>query len=318
MIAQLFAALLATTGLPESQTAAEPQVSSAESEQAVRLEDVEVTGRRLDSLIQSFVNEVAAPNAGRGIARWDRTLCVGVANLRGDVAHYIVDRVSTVAEDVGLTPGEPGCKPNLLIVATDDGDALATHMVENNKRALRMGGSGMDQGGAALRRFQETDRPVRWWLVSMPVDSETGQRAVRLPGECMNACLSPMDYAPTINVSSASRLTTQVVDNIFRAIIVVDVSKIGAVDTVQLADYIAMVSLAQIDPTADTNAYSSILNVFSSPSSTPHLTEWDKAYLDGLYGAQRTRQNERAGKSEIQSSIRRAHARLAEATPATD
>ncbi len=314
MIAALLALAL-SAGAPPAQSA--QSAAPAPEDQAVRLEDIQVSGRRLDDLIQSFVSEVAAPNRGRGIARWDRSVCVGAVNLRREAAQYLVDRVSTVAEDLGLSPGDPGCTPNLLIVATADGDAFARELVERRRRALRMGGSGMDRGAAALRDFQETSRPVRWWQVSMPVDSETGQRAVRIPGECTNDCSSPMDYAPTINVSSASRLTTQIVDNIFRAIIVVDVSKTGAVNSEQLADYIAMVSLAQIDPTADTSAYASILNVFNDPSSASSLTEWDKAYLNGLYDAQRTRQNVRAGKSEIQSSIRRAHARLADETPPT-
>ena len=314
MIAALLALAL-SAGAPSGQ-AAQPAPPSHE-DQAVRLEDIQVSGRRLDDLIESFVGEVAAPNRGRGIARWDRSVCVGAVNLRREAAQYVVDRVSTVAEDLGLKAGDPGCTPNLLIIATADGDAFARELVERRRRALRMGGSGMDRGAAALRDFQETSRPVRWWQVSMPVDSETGQRAVRIPGECTNDCSDPMDYAPVISVSSASRLTTQIVDNIFRAIIVVDVSKTNAVNSMQLADYIAMVSLAQIDPTADTSAYASILNVFNDPSSAPYLTEWDKAYLDGLYGAQRTRQNVQAGKSEIQSSIRRAHARLADETPPT-
>lgn len=309
MIAAIIALLLSAGTFPE-QASTQP-VLPVQEDEAVRLEDVQVTGRRLDALIESFVSEVAAPNRGRGIARWDRSVCVGAVNLRREVAQYLVDRVSTVAEDQGLDAGDPGCTPNLLIVATADGDAFARELVEKRRRALRMGGSGMDRGGAALRDFQDTSRPVRWWQVSMPTDSETGQRAIRIPGECANACSGPMDYAPVINVASASRLTTQIVDNIFRAIIVVDLSKTGDVNSAQLADYIAMVSLAQIDPTADTSAYASILNVFSDPNSAASLTEWDKAYLEGLYDAQRTHKNIRAGTTEIEASIRRAHSRLA-------
>lgn len=317
MIAQLLAALLATTALPDSQASAQPQTSAAESEQAVRLEDLEVTGRRLDSLIRSFVGEVAAPNSGRAIARWDGSICVGVANLRGDAAQYITDRVSTVAEDLGLTTGQPGCRPNLLIIATDDGNALAAHLIENNKRALRMGGSGMDRGGAALRRFQETDRPVRWWQVSIPVDSETGLRANSLFGECQAPCTSPADHAPVISTFAGSRLRTQIVENIFRTIVIVDVDDINEVSLTQLADYIAMVSLAQINPEADTSAYASILNVFDDLSVSEGLTEWDKAYLGGLYNAERSQKNLRSGKTEIAASIQRAHAQLAEAAEET-
>lgn len=310
MIAQVLAALFATGALSESQASSQPQISTPESERAVQLDDLEVTGRRMDSLIRSFVDEVAAPNAGRGIARWDGSICVGVANLRGDAARYIVDRVSTVAEDVGLTPGTPGCSPNLMIIATDDGGTLAAHMVDSHKRALRMGGTGMDRGGAALRRFQETDRPVRWWQVSMPINSETGQRAISLPGECQAPCTSPMDHAPAISTFSASRLRTQIVDNIFRTIVILDVDDISQVSITQLADYIAMVSLAQIDPEADTSAYASILNVFDDASISLGLTEWDKAYLSGLYNAERSQKNMRSGKTEIAASIQRAHTRL--------
>lgn len=309
MIAQLLAMAL-IAGNPTAQ-AQEASPQAATQDQAVRLEDIQVSGRRLDSLIEDFVGEVAAPNRGRGIARWDRSVCVGAVNLRQEAAQYLVDRVSTVAEDLGLDPGNPGCTPNILIVATADGDAFAQALVEKQRRALRMGGSGMDRGAAALRDFQETTRPVRWWQVSMPVDSETGQQAVRIPGECQGSCTSPMDSAPVVKVSFASRLSTQIVDNIFRAIVIVDVDQIGSVDINQLADYIAMVSLAQIDPKADTSAYSSILNVFADNSVAGSLTEWDKAYLNGLYDAKRSQQNLRAGTSEIEASIRRAHTRLA-------
>ena len=37
----------------------------------------------------------------------------------------------------------------------------------------------------------------------------------------------------------------------------------------QLADYVAMVTLAQIDPDADTRGYASILNLFQTPDAAP-------------------------------------------------
>ena len=314
MIAQILALAL-SAGTPLDSAPAQASAAAAE-DQAVRLEDIQVSGRRLDALIENFVGEVAAPNRGRGIARWDRSVCVGAVNLRREAAQYLVDRVSTVAQDLGLSPGAPGCTPNVLIVATADGDGFARELVEKRRRALRMGGSGMDRGGAALRDFQETSRPVRWWQVSMPVDSETGQRATRIPGECNAPCTDPIDYAPVINVFAASRLSTQIVDNIFRTIVIVDVNEINRVNSAQLADYIAMVTLAQIDPKADTSAYASILNVFNDPSSASSMTEWDKAYLGGLYDAQRTQKNLRAGTTEIEASIRRAHRQLADANGA--
>lgn len=328
MIALLLAGALLSA--PDPYTASGPYTAAADQDPAasatapqdapLRLEDVTVTGRPLDSLIRDFVSEVAEPNPRRGLARWSGDVCVGVANLRVDAAQYLADRVSTVAEDLGLDPGQPGCTPTIMIVATHDGGELASSLVEERRRAFRMGGSGMDRGRAALEDFQETDRPVRWWQMSLPVDSETGLRATRIPGECRDPCDSPETYAPHIDVFAASRVRTQIVDNIVRTIVIVDVDDVAGLSVQQLADYIAMVTLAQINPDADTSAYSSILNVFEDPESSPHLTDWDLAYLDGLYAAERNHANRRANRTEVAASIRRAHQRSHEGqdAPAED
>src|SRR5690606_30477746 len=236
-------------------------------QEAVDLGEVEITGRPLDDMIRSFVNEVAEPNRRRGLARWDDRICIGVANLRAPAAQYIIDRVSTIADGLGVVPGEPGCRPNVIIIASDDADGLARTLVEERRRAFRMGGSGMDRGRAALEAFVASDQPVRRWQMSMPTDSETGGRASKIPGGCSGACSSPGDFAPTISIFAASRLTTQIVDYIFRTIVILDIDQVTQVSGQQLADYVAMVTLAQIDPEADTSGYASVLNVFADPAS---------------------------------------------------
>ncbi|HST90949.1 MAG TPA: hypothetical protein VLJ13_01985, partial [Brevundimonas sp.] len=240
--------------------------------------------------------------------------CVGAANLRPETAQYIVDRVSTVAQDVGLRSGGPGCAPNLLIVASSDAEAVARGLVAARPVAFRMGGGGMDRGRNALDDFQKTDRPIRWWQVSMPVDAESGVRATRIPGDCdpttcNDAVGSVLGYAPNVAVFAASRIRTQIVDDIFRTVVVIDVDDVSSLSALQIADYIAMVSLAQIDPDADTSAYASILNVFQDGSDVPTLTGWDRAYLEGLYKAERNLVSRAAGRNEVEATILRAHAR---------
>lgn len=284
----------------------------------VTLEDVTVTGRPLERMIQDFVGQVAEPNRRRGLARWEGAVCVGVANLRTESAQYLADRISTVAEDLGLDPGAPGCTPNVLVVATSDAGGLARALVGERRRAFRMGGAGMDRGGDALEDFVTTDRPVRWWQMAMPVDSESGARATRLPGDCegigcAGGANSVMAFAPQVKVFAASRLQTQVVDNLIRAVVIVDVDDVSHLSILQLADYIAMVSLAQIDPDADTRAYASILNVFDDAGSAAHLTDWDLAYLGGLYGAERNSRSRLTNRQELVDSIRDAHGELQDA-----
>ena len=308
MIKLLLAGALATAPLQDPAAQAGP----------VTLEDVTVTGRPLERMIQDFVGEVAEPNRRRGLARWEGDICVGVANLRPEAAQYLADRISTVAEDLGLSPGAPGCTPDVLVVATDDAGGLARALVGERRRAFRMGVAGMDRGGDALEDFVETERPVRWWQMALPVDAETGARATRIAGDCEGPTCgggnwNVMAFAPQVEVFSASRLRSQVVDNLIRAVVIVDVDELKDVTILQLADYIAMVSLAQIDPDADTSGYASILNVFDDPASADHLMDWDMAYLGGLYAAERNARSRLTNRQEIVDSIHDAHGQLQDA-----
>ncbi len=319
MSASLILAALISAWQPDPTATATAQVrpvqatvSSDSQDDPVDLGEIVVEGRRLDDLVRNFVGEVAAPNDGRGLARWDRRLCVGVVNLRRETAEYIADRISTVAEDLGVGAGDPGCEPNVLVVATSDGRALARTMVDERPRAFRRGGSGMDQGRGALRDFVETDKPIRWWQVSLPVDSETGGIATSIPGVCRPPCDSPMAYAPIVKLNTGSRLRTQIVDHFYQSLIIVEIDRLGHLTVPQLADYLAMVSMAQIDPQAETSNYASILNVVDNPEQYTSLTEWDQAYLAGLYSADQSLLNRRANSSEVSRSILRAHRQLQE------
>ena len=244
-----------------------------------QLGDVVVEGRRLRSVVQDFVGEVTAPaTSNRGPARWNGPVCIGVVNLRAEVAQYIVDRASDVARELGLEAGEPGCAANVLIIAAADGQAVADGIVEERRRAFVPGGSGMNRSLSALEDFRTSDAPVRWWHVSAPVDSETGQLATRMPGQ----------DAPQTAVSRASRIRTDIRDDMFRAIIIVDITKVESLTLPQLADYCTLIALAQVDPQADVASFETILNVFIDPTISG-LTSWDRDYLGALYAIEQNR-----------------------------
>lgn len=285
----------------------------------VDLGEVIVDGRRIDDLADHFVSEVAAPSQRRGLARWRGGVCVGVANLRADVAQYITDRVSEVARDLGLAAGAPGCHPSIIVVAVSDANRFTPLFVNMRPALFRTGGSGMDRGSGALEAFKTNDQAVRWWTVSAPVDSDTLEIATRLPGMVRGNGVSagaggsgPLAYAPILQRRGVSRLSSQVVDDTKRVFVILDVDKTRDVSLTQLADYISLVSLAQIDPEADTSAYNTVLNLFNgAPSAAPAgLTDWDTAYLNGLYDAVRTRQNRRSSALEVVTSIVKAHEKL--------
>lgn len=277
----------------------------AQEPPAVTVEDVTVEGQRLADFVREFVVETAAPARGRGLARWHRPICAGVVNLDPRLAQPIVDRISQVGLELGLRIGEPGCRANVFVVFTEDSGALTRQLVEEHRRAFHVGTGGIDRGQAALAVFTTTDLPVRWWHTSMPVNAATGNRAIRLPG----------GSAPQIKVFAASRLTTQIRDDLLRSMVIVDIDRLEDVNLAQLADYVALVSLAQIDPEADVRPYDTILNLFDDPQGVGGLTDWDWSYLNALYATQDApvlRRNH-AAQTEIVAGVMARDRRRAEA-----
>lgn len=280
---------------------------------ASELDEVLVEGQRGLAATTRFVRTVAPPLTDRGMARWNGPVCVGALNMQADAAQAMADRVSDWAHSLGISIGAPGCEPNIIIVAADEVNRAAQGLVAARPRQFRIGAPGADRGAAALRLFQSSGTLVRWWHVSLPINIDTGAPAVRLPGQGVGGfgdMTRPSDFGPNA-VASGSRLTRRVRDDLQQAIIVFDDDVLDRVTFAQLSDYVAMVALAHIDPTASVPGFPSILNLFQDGGhEEPTLTEWDRAFLQGLYSAEQTSDNSRANASEVADSMRRALDRL--------
>jgi hypothetical protein len=283
-LAALVALPIAYAPAQESQPAAP---APAETEAPAGIEEVVVRGQRLSDIeddlriyIRDFIGEVVAKPPGRGFARWYRTVCVGVLNLESSAAQYIVDRISSLALEVGLEPGEPGCRPDVNIVFATNAKEIAAQMVEKDPRVFMRvaGNAGMDLGRVALDEFVESEQPVRWWHVSLPVDARTGGAAIELDKTCGNLHCPP--YVP---VAGPSRIHNGTRDDLMYVIIIVDATKLKGTTWQEIGDYLAVLSLAQIDPQASPAAFDSILNLFTNPAAYSGLTDWDRSYVRALY-----------------------------------
>lgn len=302
----MFAAFALGAALAITAPVQDPQTAPPAAEAPVRLEDVVTNARRLEDATTDLVGEIAAPVRRRGFARWHDGVCVGVGNLDPAIAQQMTDRISDVARELGLKAGEPGCHPSILIVATSNASAFTAEFVAMRPRLFRVGGAGMDRGSAAFEDFIQTERPVRWWSVSQPTDADSGMPAVRLPGQVRGAATgdgSVFAYAPLIAVRGPSRLVSQYRQDLKRTFVIIDVDRLNGVNLGQLSDYVAMVSLAQIDPDADTARFETILNVFDEPVGAEGLTGWDMAYLRGLYDTAWYRINARSQVAAIRRAV---------------
>lgn len=273
-----------------------PQTPPPADPGEVSIEGIVVDGRPLEEAVREFVGEVAGPPRGRGLAQWRGRLCLGVANLAADPAQALIDRIGDVATELEIEIGAPGCEANALIIFTEDAGAMANALIEEDRRTFRTGVGGFELGSAALERFRNTTAPVRWWQISVPTDSETGDRAVRLPGDINPATGQPGSPTQTV---TASRLISQIRDDLNRTIVIVDIDEVADISFEQLGDYLALVTLAQIDPEGDTSGFTTVLNVFDDPAVTPGLSDWDWSYLRALYSSRPMRHNASAQASDL-------------------
>jgi len=67
-------------------------------------------------------------------------------------------------------------------------------------------------------------------------------------------------------------------------IVIVDANRVQALTFGQLADYIGMVGLAEVNQDAEVGTVPTILRLFRAPPDPPQrLSAWDEAFLASLY-----------------------------------
>lgn len=243
-------------------------------------------------LVQQFVGEITAQPTGRTLARWDTGFCAGVVGMHRPHAQFIIDRISETAIRLGLEPGESGCRPNVLIFMSEDADTVARELAEDPRVKSPRNRYGNSRGCEALIAFAETPRPVRWWHLSRSVTGD-GFEVAR---------------GNQVTVREMGRVRGTIRQDLSAAFVVIDASRVRGVPIGALADYVTMVTLAQLDPEAQVEGLPTILNLFSpadAASRPSGLTEWDMRYLDGLYNAIRTARDAARQEEEIARRMRR-------------
>ena len=263
------------------------------------VEEVVVQGTRdaeaQRKAVSEFVQELSAPGARERLPRWEEGICPGVVGLPRKQATYIADRIAMEAQAVGLDIGEPGCRPDVLILVTNRPDEVAAEFRRKFGgffAHLDRVGEPTGGGGQSLKSFLTTPRPVRWWHVSSRAASD-GRPAI----------------GGVLQTTGQSRLASNWKEDLNRVLLIVDTTKMKGVSYEALASYLAMVSLAQIDADAAPQGLSSILGVFRDRDAgvlgEETLTDWDRAYLQGLYEAPPDARNLNAQKGAIRRRMQK-------------
>jgi hypothetical protein len=275
LLAALLIALaaLAFTGQGAHARSAKEQLPGvtieAEREHALRLK------------VDRFVTSVAIQPWGDALYRWMKPVCPLVAGLPKSQGEFVLARITEAANDAHAPLAGRMCQPNLFVVAIGgDPNPLLKAWWTHDRLMYNF----RTQGIEAVQHFIHSTRPIRVWYnthVGCNDDAAaTSTLAYIIMAGVYHAGQSPMGCEAALGSHIAGMSTGS---DISSAIIVVDGRQMKNVDLGQMADYIALVGLADLRLDADFTPMPSILELFGHGTPPRALTRWDRALLYALY-----------------------------------
>ena len=242
-----------------------------------------VTGKRTDAESVRresglFTRKVGAVPVAGQIARWNEPVCPKVIGVDAKISGIVIDRIKSVARQVGAPLPKAVCKPNLVVTFTPDANGLVAAILKRDSRAISATVPGEAQA------IRASTKPVLWWYGSHTEAADGHQiTGLQSPALFGNNLPSAGDNQ-FLNLYSSSLIDSQLRVNIASATVLVDVTRAEGRKLNSVAAYVAFVSLARIRFTASFSGAPSILGLFSNgPEAATDLTDWDTAYLTALY-----------------------------------
>jgi hypothetical protein len=268
------------------------------------LDNVTVEAQRARAKLKHDVNDYvaaamrASSPTNESLARWTYvSVCPLVAGLDRAEGEFILRRLSLAAQAAGAPIGPADCKPNLFVLFTHDPPRLLNAVWHHTPTLFNY------EFGGVVRRFIDTPRPVRVWynIGTTSMDGVALIAALQLGNSSVFG--RQFDNEPPINQlpsTLGSRLTYTVTNDILSVIMVVDARRLLGLNIGQLADYLAVVGLAQTNLDQDLGAAPTILNLFRGEDGArpTEMTLWDRALLHALYS---TPHHDRLQLSEMQT-----------------
>lgn len=268
--------------------------SAIAQSQPLETESVTVNGTKLASKekLRDFILGYAAPAGGGGkLARWKHGICPVVTGLPEVYAKLTATRVRQVAEMVGAPVADArSCKTNIDIVFTLDPQVLLDDVQKKHRVFL-----GYHDAAEELHLATVT-HPIQAWYTTQTADlngSTYIDDKLRNHGGFYITVPSGSGYEqvfiPDARVASVtgSHLGDGISSELYHVIITVDPTKVQGQTFRALADYVAMLSLAQTQTFEACAPVASITNLISHGcdvgAATSEISANDLAYLQGLY-----------------------------------
>jgi hypothetical protein len=229
----------------------------------------------LEKRVRQFLSSAIVFHQDWAFARWRQPVCPIVVGFLKEQGESLVGRVTEIARQAGVPLAPAQCTANFAVIATQDPYLLINLWRRRNPRLFDN-----RYGEAQYRRFLDVSRPVRVWYNAVFV-SRDGEPfwadTVNEDGSAKRIYTRPGHLGGLLHYPDVRVINT--------AIIIVDMSMLHDNTVGQLADYIAVVGLAEINLDKDLGNAPTILHLFSASgqSSDAGLSVWAQAFLKSLY-----------------------------------
>ncbi|MDV3456769.1 hypothetical protein RZN05_07215 [Sphingomonas sp. HF-S4] len=243
-------------------------------------DDITVTGQREVPRAEAsrFVRDVATTVDGQ-FARFHEPVCPMVIGIPENYAEVVTARVRAVARDAGVPLGGSNCAPNILVIVANDADQLVKSMRKDAPGLFR--GLELDDIRKAMR-----EGPVHVWsTVETRNEDRVGASAKGSDGGTPGAPGGPPTAgASSMLVRKASILELSTMQAAVQSVVVIDDDAVLGKTLTQVADYVAMRTLAGARPPKVGAKSDTILTLFEpGVTAPPGLTLIDASYLKGVY-----------------------------------
>jgi hypothetical protein len=258
-----------------------------------QLDSITVEAKRqreeLEHQVDAFVQTAVVHHFGEALMRWDTAVCPLVAGLPREQGEFVLRRLSEAAHNAGAPLAPEKCTANFFVLVTSQADRILKELKEKRPRMFDT-----RHGTGALQHFMATERPVRVWYNSEDEGDAAAGMAIVATIIGGSATMGGVTGIPSPSAAGTdwgsyrmpnSRLSLTVTKNINSVIIIVDLPQMSGVNVGQMADYAAMVGLAEINLDRVVDSAPSILRLFSNRGEAPveGMSPWDRALLKSLY-----------------------------------
>jgi len=211
------------------------------------------------------------------LRRWRDPICPLVAGLTREEGEFMLERLSQIARTAGAKLDNEHCaRPNLVVVVTSNPDALIKGWGER-----RNAFGGVRGSAAKFTRLAARPRPVWVWY-----NHDFGGGADPTTTGSLQLGRAFSD-TPSSGCCLGSHFDVKDVLVFTSVAVIVDGKQALGLQIGQLADYVAMVALTEIDLDAPLGTAPTILRLFAARAAGEQpptgLSAWDQEFLKALY-----------------------------------